>query len=190
MKHLQTCFDRRPGRFQVGAFTARPRSAAVLLELIIALPILIIIVVGIVQFGLFFQNLQQLALASRVGAHAAAETAALPAEGEVAGDPVPMAIVTAITQQLSSSGIDPCAIILEHNVNSGTTLEQTLRTDTAPNCPDCDEPGSAIPGHSVRVTVCVRMDELMPNCLTMFGFDVANYVSQSSTTFCYEATAI
>lgn len=172
---------------------AKRRSAAVLLELIVALPILVIIVVALVQFGLFFQNMQQVAVASRVGAQEAAETANLPNEGDVAGDPVPAAIIAAIRQQLSSSGIDPCAIILEHNVNASSGFtEQTLRTDfdndgdSMNDCPDCAEPSSAIPSLSVRITVCVKMDELMPNSLSMFGFDASTYTSQSTTTHSHE----
>ena len=180
------------------------RRASVLLELIVALPILVIIVVATVQFGLYFQNMQQVALASRVGARVAAENASLPNGAANVSDPavpVPSTIDAAIRRQLSNSGIEPCAIILEHNVNAQpapepndppTFPEQTLRTEfdndanSMDDCPDCDEPSSAIPARTVRVTVCVKMDELMPNCLKMLGFDISTYTSQSTTTVCYE----
>jgi len=188
----QTCYLIRPatwtGRLTRGARRARRRRAAVLLELIVTLPILAIIVIASVQFGLYYQNMQQVSLASRVGAREAAETTSLPDESLVPPPaPVPSAIVAAITQQLSSSGIDPCAVILEHNVNSSSSFtEQTLRSDIAPDCPACEEPSSMLPSRTVRVTVCVKMSELMPNCLKMFGFDISTYTSQSSTTVSYE----
>ena len=46
----------------------------IVLELILALPILIIAFLAVVQFGTFFVRMQQVALASRVGAEAASQT--------------------------------------------------------------------------------------------------------------------
>ncbi len=166
---------------------AARRHGAVTLEIILVTPIYAILAFAVVEFALYLWNYQQVAIASRVGGVFASQTSPLPNEGDVAGDPVPSAITDAILQQLASSGIDPCAIILEHNVNmSSGFMEQTLRTDYVPDCPACSEPATAIPPNSVRISVCVALEELMPNCLQAFGFDITGCTTYSSTTFCYE----
>ena len=92
--HYLNRYAGRTRRLTRGPWRAKRRSASVLLELIVGLPILVIIVVASVQFGLFFQNMQQVALASRVGAHKAAETAPLPDGPAAVGDPaVPVPVV-------------------------------------------------------------------------------------------------
>lgn len=162
----------------------RRSRGAVTLELILALPILIIAVFAIVQFGLLFVTMQQLALGCRVGAEEASQTPGLPAAGDV-----PANVVSIIQKQLENSCIHACAIILEHN-QSGP--EHTLRCDfdndgdMLPDCPDCQEPASAIPPSSVRVTICVELTELIPNCLASWGFDVSDKTVQCSATFALE----
>mgnify|MGYP000873921391 CR=1 FL=1 len=86
------------------------RAGAITLELIIMLPVWLIMLGAIVQFGLLIGNRQQVALASRVGAEEASRTN-LPSGGGV-----PLNVVHVVEQQLQSSGIDQCKITLEHNV--------------------------------------------------------------------------
>jgi Flp pilus assembly protein TadG len=163
----------------------RPRRGAVTVELILGLPILLIGVLAIVEFGMFFARLEQVALSCRAGAEEASQTTPLPG----AGDPIPGAVETVILKQLDNSCILPCAIILEHNVGG---QEQTSRTDydndgdSAPDCPLCQEPSSSLPANSVRVTVCVQLTELMPNCLAALGFDITGQTTQCSTVFGHE----
>jgi hypothetical protein len=110
-----------------------------------------------------------------------------------AGDPVPFQIVQAIQQQLNSSGINACEVILEHNVNTfefpaGSnnliTPYQVFRTSLS-DCV-CQVPTAPLPPHAVRVTVCVPLIEVMPNCLAALGFDISEKIAQHTTTFRFE----
>jgi hypothetical protein len=162
----------------------RAPGGSVTLEFILTLPILLIVLFAVVQFGMFFASTQQVALACRVGALEASQT---DLTTTIDGDVVPAAITDAVEAQLSVSGIAPCAVILEHNVRGG---EQTLLT-TYTAC-DCAPPADALPApsgagaRSVRLTVCVPMKELTPNCLAGFGFDLTDYLTTCSSTFRYE----
>ena len=131
------------------------RRAAVTLEFIVALPVLLIVLLAVVEFGMFFSNIQQVNLASRAGAEAASQTLALPISGLV-----PTSVTDAVNQQLSSSGISYSAVILEHNVPAATsTLKTPLTTPYSP-------PSTSLPlglARSVRVTVYIPMSELAPN---------------------------
>jgi hypothetical protein len=160
------------------------RTGAVTLELLLALPVLIIAIIAIVQFGLFFTNMQQVALACRVGAEEASQTPGLPHSGDV-----PANVVSIILKQLENSCIAPCAIILEHNQGG---MEHTLRCDfdndgdLLPDCPDCEPPASPIPLSTARVTICIALTELIPNCLAAWGFDISDEVVHCSATFALE----
>jgi hypothetical protein len=136
------------------------------------LPILLIMTVAVVQFGLLFANLEQGALAARVGAHEASESPALAAT--VDGDEVPQDIRDAVTHQLCSSGIEWCHIRLEHNVG-GTAIE--LDSDRGDGCECGPDDTLDNPPHDdeayVRITVCIPLTELMPDSLSYFGYSVA-----------------
>ena len=111
------------------------RRGGITLEFILALPIFLIAMFAIFQFALFFVGSQQIALASRVGAEAASQIR-LPNRTEYGVPPispsnrVPEYVVDAVLQQLGTSGIEPCCIILEHNANTfaGPPQSRTLHT--------------------------------------------------------------
>jgi hypothetical protein len=141
--------------------------------MIMVLVVLIIVTVGIVQFGVFLANAEQVAMAARVGALEASQTTPLPA-GPGA---VPADIIEAIEHQLESSCIDWCHIRVEHNVGGGVSV---LESDVAPPVPcACDPktnlaepPGFSLTGAAtryVRVTVCVPLSQVMPKQLSFFG---------------------
>lgn len=161
------------------------RGGAVTLEFIIALPVLLIMLLAVVQFGMFFSGLQQVSLASRVGAEAAAETNLT---GLTSADSIPGPILTAINAQLGSSASSACKVYLEHNVDGS---EEELQEPSGSGCA-CTPPVTGLPldaangVYSVRVTVCVPMTELTPNCLELLGFDISARWTQCSTTFRYE----
>src|SRR3954470_18486447 len=92
-------FHRRPGGLTV--------------EMLMVVVVLAIISVGIIQFGMFFANADEVAFAARVGAEEASQTSNLP----TSPGPVPATIVSAIEHQLLSSQIDWSHIRLEHNVS-------------------------------------------------------------------------
>ncbi len=161
------------------------RRGAVTLELILTFPIWLIFLLAIVEFGQILSNEQQVALASRVGAEEASQTAILSPSN---GGPVPANVLEAIDQQLASSGISRCRVIVEHNVlpssPSPVTVPVTLSTGTC----DCDPPATPLPStrRYVRVTVCVELTEVAPNLLCLFGFDISDKLMQHTTTFRYE----
>ncbi|HPM81583.1 MAG TPA: TadE/TadG family type IV pilus assembly protein [Candidatus Anammoximicrobium sp.] len=168
----------------------RRRSGSVTLEFLLVLPILLIVLLSVIEFGMFFTNMQQVALASRLGAEAASQTNLSTATNP---NDIPDVIVEAINHQLATSGISPCAIILEHNVPDSTTTTENKETYTSPPCvcaaptiPAFPKPPAAYARRSVRVTICVPMTELAPNCLAIFGFNLTGRHAQCSTTFRYE----
>ncbi len=156
-----------------------------MLELVLALPIMLIALLAVIEFGIYFVNVQQVTLASRVGAEEASQTEGLLA---YAGTTVPGNVVHMVDQQLQSSGIYLRRIRLEY-VNEDNEVVELLDPDRE-DCP-CPAPctfATPPPGHYVRLSVCVPMKELMPNCLTLIGFDICDtsHVIQSTTTFRYE----
>lgn len=162
------------------------RAGAITLELIIMLPVWLIMLGAIVQFGLLIGNRQQVALASRVGAEEASRTS-LPSGGGV-----PLNVVHVVEQQLQGSGIDQCKITLEHNV-----VPPTPPAPAAPvvlssgdcGCPTTP-PATPLPpqGEYVRVTVYVPATQLAPNVLKIFGLDLSEWLVPNSTTFRHELT--
>jgi hypothetical protein len=170
----------------------RLRRGGITLELILCLPVWLIVLAATVEFGLFMTRLQQVALAARVGAMEASHTEQL---DEFTDFPVDVEDV--VNRQLQSAKresakIAYCRLILEHNVGiSGTS---PLYQDGTDPC-DCDPISPAdIPlpecGDYVRVTVCVRMSELTPNLLKIFGFDISQKIVQHTATYRYESTEL
>ncbi len=181
MRHSEN--QRQSGRF--GRPRRRAPKGAVVLELILMFPIWLIFLLAIIEFGQILSNQQQVALASRVGAEEASQTAMLPLSD---GHPIPENVLQAINGQLSISGISPCRVILEHNVvPSPPSAYPTPVTLSWGSC-NCDPPPDALPllRHSIRLTVCVPLSDLTPDLLGMFGFDISNRTLQHTTTFRYE----
>jgi hypothetical protein len=159
--------------------------------MIMVLVVLIIVTVGIVQFGVFMANAEQVAMAARVGGLEASQTSPLPVMGGV-----PANIILAIEHQLESSCIDWCHIRVEHNVNPpGNVVAVELESDAVPMDPcECDpketldeSPGLSTTGdltRYVRVTVCVPLSQVMPKQLSFFGEQI--YGPENT----YEHTAI
>ena len=164
---------------RIGSIPRSPRETrgAATLELILVLPVLLLITIGLIEFGVMFANLQQVALASRVGTERASELADLGLT--VDGDEVPPEVIEAIEQQLQSSCIDFCRVRLEHNVGGS---QKVLVTETGDPC-DCDdvvslEPDEIPTGRYVRLTVWVPLTEVLPAGVTLFG---CNFVSPGQT---------
>lgn len=142
------------------------------IELVIALPILIMMVIAGVQFGLLFANLQQLSMGARAGSVAASQSPQI--AQTVDGGTVPSDVIEAIEQHLDSSGIEWCRIRVEHNLGGTTAVlisEPDGPCECGPTAPLATPPFAQ--RAYVRVTVCSRLTELMPDCLTLFGFSLA-----------------
>jgi Flp pilus assembly protein TadG len=160
-------------------FRCARRRASVTLELIVALPLLIIGLLAVVEFGVLLASLQQVAAASYEGAKAAAEA---PALTSVPADNVLLAsnIRALVDRRLQSAGFGSSAsqgVTLRHTVGGGGDATDGICAD--PLTPP-------LPTQSVRVTVCVELTRLAPNVLSSFGFTLTGKVAEFTTTLDYE----
>jgi hypothetical protein len=156
----------------------------IIFELIVSLPILLIFLAAVVEFGVIFVGIKQVALASRAGAKVAAEAAGL---NTAMTNTVAMAARDAADDQLETAGFGPDAsagLTLRHNVSGGgvSTLGSCI-DPTSPALP-ATLPTSGS-GH-VRVTVCINVSKLAPDLLSIFGFSIAGYFVEETTTYPHE----
>ncbi len=170
------------------------RNAVIVLELILGLPILIIFLFAVVEFGLILALSKQVSFASRFGANLASRESRatlgnlnLPAGGS--------RLLTAINENLATAGISggACQVILEHNV-VGAPIP--VQTDPPAGCANCVAPGTSLPDlvlscfeagrptpETVRVTVCVSIQDHVPDLLCGFGFSIDDCVIRHTTTY-------
>lgn len=163
----------------------RRRSAAVVLETILALPVFVIMLMGIVEFGVLVENLQHVEAASRAGVLVASRTAA--ATLNLAA--LPADVLVAVNDELDQmrAGVVARQVRLETNVNNAGNVGATIfRTggQTPVFNPDVAVTAPAAPAAAyVRVTVFVDVPDVTPNVLAAFGLDFKNEVVQQTTTF-------
>lgn len=153
----------RPGRR-----AARARRGGIAFEMILVLVALLIAAVGIVQFGVFLANAQQVAFAARVGGLKASQVALSP----VNGDQVPESVVSEIERQLANSCIAWSHIRVEHNTGQAPGAAPVVLEAASGQSGECSPHTSLHPPLSrsyVRVTVCVPLSEVMPAQLSFFG---------------------
>lgn len=159
----------------------KPRRGGIVVEMILVLVVLLVVTIGVVQFGEFLAQSEQVALAARVGGLEASQTMNLP----TTNGPVPSDIIAAIEHQLESSSIDWCSIRVEHNMRpDGGPIE--LLSQANPDCECAIHDFLAAPPNRsyVRVTVCVPLSEVMPQQLSFFGRQI--YGAEDT----YEHTAV
>lgn len=167
-------------RLRRAALAGRPRRrGGIIVELVLTLPIFLLLLLAIVQFGLYYVHMQPASLASRVGAEEAAQTANLDSYSEV-----PTEVVEIVEKQLATAGITECQVKLEHNV--GQSVETLVSQPGGCACGPDAPLAVAVPGRYVRVTVCVPLTQLMPNCLKLMGYDISGQVTQFTTVRRYE----
>lgn len=157
-----------------------PRQGMITLELLLNLPIWLLLIFAVAEFGSISSHAQQISLASRVGAEEAAHTPGLPSEGEV-----PSNICTAVEHQLMSSGLRCSKVIVEHN--TGGRPAALVSGNGLGGPPRMPLPSA---GAYVRVSVFVRGTDLAPNLLAGIGFDVSKNATGQSTTFSYQLPAM
>jgi hypothetical protein len=145
------------------------------MELLFNLPIWLLALMGVVAFGEMLSCVQQVSLASRVGAEEASRTASLPSAGQVPGN-----VLDALGHQLAASGLTGTKVILEHNAGKAPA---TLVSGNGPG----DRPGTPLPsqGTYVRITVVARMNGLIPRLLQTIGLDFSSQLLRQSVTFRY-----
>lgn len=163
----------------------RRRSAAVVLETILALPIFVIMLMGLVEFGVLVENLQHVEAASRAAVLVASRTDAatlnLPA--------LPADVLVAVNDELGrmQTGVLARQVCLQSNVTAGGGVGAAFtRTDgksATPN-PYIAVTAPAAPATAyVRVTVFVDVPDVTPNVLAAFGLDFSSEVVQQTTTY-------
>lgn len=163
----------------------RRRSAAVVLETILALPVFVIMLMGIVEFGVLVENLQHVEAASRAGVLVASRTAA--ATLNLAA--LPADVLAAVNDELDQmrAGVVARQVRLETNVdnagNVGATISRTGGQTAAPDPYVAVDAPAAPAAAYVRVTVFVDVPDVTPNVLAAFGLDFTNEVVQQTTTF-------
>ncbi len=154
----------------------RPRGG-VTLELILALPLLVIVLLAVIEVGLILANFKHVAAASREGAKMAAETVGL-SPGTTAATAAQ--VRSAVDRRLEAAGLGASA-------SQGVTVRHTVTAAGAATNGDCSDPVvPALPDATVRVTVCVALTRLSPNLLGAFGFDLAGQTIEHTTTWDYE----
>jgi len=160
----------------------------VVLEFILWAPVFVILLLAIIEFGLILSAIPQVKAASRAGAKVASELSTAQLSSVNPANNLDL-VDAAVARVLSSAGLTRCQVILEYNPTCGGI---TPGTQTAGACPNCVAPVLAlpsnadIPGGTVRVTVCVDVDEMTPDMLATFGFSVAGRVAKESTLMPYE----
>ncbi len=166
-----------------------PRSAVkkrgvVALEFLLLFPILVILLLAVVEFGLIMAAAKHVEFASRLGAKLAAEAANLETFNQPATS---NNLKTQVDRYLNTAGYtDSCQVILEHNVGGFANPSQS--NPAIANCP-CTPvygPIASLPMQSVRVTVCLPMLGNIPNCLSTFGYDVSACSIRQSAVWIYE----
>lgn len=156
------------------------RRGVVTLELLLSLPVLMIVLLAVVQFGVLMANLQHVAAASYEGAHYATEQAALtvvPASNAA----LAAAIRTAVDRRLESAGFGT-------NASAGVTLRHTVGGGGNATDGTCSDPlNPPLPARTVRVTVRVPLTRLAPNVLSTFGFDLTGRYTEMTSTLDFES---
>lgn len=178
---------------------ARPaarRRAVVTLELILAIPILLIVLLAVVEFGLILAASKHVEFASRLGAKLAAEVPRSSGTVNLASFNLPSTpgnLKDRVDEYLLTAGYTAaCAVILEHNA-AGVPNPSQINDDGTPcACGPIGSLPASVSGppatsiESVRVTVCLPMQGNIPNCLATFGFDLSDCTIRQSTVWRYE----
>jgi Flp pilus assembly protein TadG len=152
------------------------RSGAVALELLLAVPVTVIMILAVIEFSLVFVAAKQVALASRLGAKAAAETANVTTFVTGGG------LRAAVDRHLLAAG-SPGACRVMAEFGSGNVFTTVTNNGAIPcNCAAPNTPGPAT-ATFVRVTVCARLTDFTPDLLGLYGFSIANRALTHSTTF-------
>lgn len=148
------------------------RCAMVVLETIVALPLLVIALMAIIELGTLSSAQSSLLMASRAGADRATQVA-LTATG------VPSEVLEAISAVLDCKGIAWKGVRMEYRSGNGRTVVRMAGAGADPPI----QPAPTT-GDYVRISVCVANEQLAPNLLKNFCFDLEGKVSQESTTRC------
>ncbi|WP_417390077.1 TadE/TadG family type IV pilus assembly protein [Gimesia sp.] len=152
---------------------SRRRTGSVLLEFILAFPLILIISLAIIQFG-FFALLQQTITAATIeGTRKAAQVGATTdAIGNLIQDYVAINSLTLdVAQQPAAPGAGDVLVTIE---DGSGTLTQTIGNSDIPCTPVGPSPGVS----EIKVTICLNLTDTngtspIPNLLSSFGFTLS-----------------
>lgn len=173
------------------------RKGVITLELIVALPLLVILIMAVVEFAVIYQVNQQVAGAARFGAKLASEiTRAHAVTPNLSNYDTPGVnhLKERIDQYLANHGLTPsCEVILQHTACVPGKYQQNPNPIPA-SCP-CTIVGGTTPPFSlpaveppqgeayVRVTVVTRLAGNVPDLLATFGLPLNDLTLQESCVF-------
>lgn len=149
------------------------RAGGAILELIIFMPVMLIFLTSVVEFGQILSGLKVVELASRMAAKTAAEST----QADLISGAALSSVESTANSTLAGYGMTSCRVILEHTLGGVGTFNTGTCPCSAPATPAL--PASA--SGAVRVTVCVEATELTPDLLSTLGFTVAGQHGQQST---------
>jgi hypothetical protein len=173
----QTVFPRRNRRAQ----PPRKRAGLIAFELFLMLPILLIFLAAVVEFGLILSTVQSVESASRYGAKLVSER---PSGVSAVNFANSGNLRSAINRQLRVAGMQRgvCRLKVEHNgpasPNNGGDAPSQQACDCAPPATSLPLPRTAI-----RLTICVPLEGNVPDLLGTFGFSLQGRVIQQSAVF-------
>lgn len=179
-------------------FRKSKRRAASLLEIIIGLPIVLILLLAVVQFGLLQSNQQTLKMASRAGALVAAELAIDGTETEPDAS-----IVDAIDEVLRHGGILDFSETIEtvgdvqlnyvvYDFDNEDAIDDVIYLNAG-----CDPP--PVDGYVdypypnyyyVQVTICIPATRLTPNTMACFGVDYSGRNAVMTSLYRHELSPV
>lgn len=160
------------------------RRGAVVFEALLWLPVFLIALSAVIEFGMVLNGLHAVKLAARAGAKYAAELST----GGIGATSAVEDVRAVVDRVLSSSGYDSSQVRLEYSV---ACASPPSGNSTDGNCSNCTQPtpslpGSSVPGGMVRVTVSVAVEEMTPDLLGWVGASISERVAQYSVAFPYE----
>lgn len=158
--------------------SGRLRRGVEILELILALPVMLIASLAVLEFGILVLVQQAVTTAATEGAREAAKGATCTEVGEVVE-----AFLAAHNLDISGGG--SVKVVCESKAGGVTT------TASAGNASlDCSPPGFGLNNGEVRVTVCVEVtdgnDKPVPDWLSVFGFSLAGATFEVSSLAQFE----
>jgi len=175
------------------------RRGVVILEFILALPLLVILLMAVVEFSLIYQVNQQVAYASKYGAKLASEVSRQLAANPRLGNfnlpgqpPLGESLKERVDQYLATHRLtNSCSVVLRHTACSiPNTIQQNPDGSIQDNC-HCGTPlaTQAVPGKPipadvayVQVTVAVPLTGNVPDLLGTFGFPLGTRTCIQTTT--------
>lgn len=128
------------------------------------MPILFIMLLAIVEFGLIFVGIQQAEAAARLGAKYAVDNN-LAGGGATAGDAA--LIRNEVDEALATAGFGTSA-------SGGVRFTENVSGSSSAEDGTCPQASSTPPADTIRVRVCIPLTAVTPDMLSTFGFSISS----------------